>query len=172
MQMKKIVILCAFAAFALCARAQSPDPDTTARHFIIMASIGNLQEVNSGQLAVQKGMTPGVKSFGQMMVNDHSQAQQKLMALAKRKGIDVPPEASSGIMADLKLKNATDAFDRLYVHNMLADHRSTVQMFETYAITGKDPDVRAFAQQTLPTLKQHLAEVKALDEKLKDQVAK
>jgi putative membrane protein len=170
--MKKIFALCALATLALGAKAQTPDPDTTARHFIIMASIGNLQEVNSGQLATQKGSSPDVKSFGKMMVMDHQQAQQKLLQLAKTKGYQIPPEATTGIMPDLKLKNATDAFDRLYIHSMLADHRNTVQMFETYAVTGKDPDVKAFAQQTLPTLRAHLAAVKALDEKLKDQVAK
>ena len=55
---------------------------------------------------------------------------------------------------------------------MVSDHRSTVEMFENYATTGKDPDVKAFAQQTLPTLKAHLAAVKALDEKYKQLAAK
>lgn len=161
------------AAFALGAKAQAPDPDTTTRHFLIMTSIGNLQEISSGQLAAKKGTLPGVRSFGNMMVSDHGMAQRKLLALAKRKGILLPAEATGGIQTDLKLKNAGDAaFDRLYIHGMLADHRSTVQMFETYVLTGKDPDVRAFAQQILPTLKSHLEMVKGLDEQTKNQVAK
>lgn len=150
------------------AKAQAPDPDTTAKHFLIMASIGNLNEVSSGQLAEQKGMRADVRSFGKMMVTDHGRAQQKLMQLAKMKGYNLPPEATGGIQQDPKLKNATTAFDRLYVHNMLAGHRNTVQMFENYAITGKDQDVKAFAQQTLPTLKAHLAAIEAIDKQLKD----
>src|ERR1700744_2152405 len=103
-----------------------------------------------------------------MMITDHTQAQQNLIQLAKMKGYNLPPEATGGIQADLNLKNATTAFDHLYVHNMLADHRNTVQMFANYAVTGKDPDVRLFAQQTLPTLKAHLKEIKAIDGKLMD----
>jgi putative membrane protein len=167
--MKKIMILLVVAVSAInMVKAQAPDPDTTARHFIIMASIGNLQEVSSGGLAAQKGMRADVKAFGKMMVMDHTQAQQKLMQLAKSKGYHIPPEATGGIMADLKLKNATDAFDRLYVHAMEVDHRSTVQLFQTYAITGKDLDVRAFAQQLLPTLKAHLEAIKAIDARIKE----
>jgi putative membrane protein len=45
-------------------------------------------------------------------------------------------------------------------------------MFQNYAITGKDPVVKAFAQQMLPTLKAHLAAIKAIDEKYKDLTAK
>ncbi len=162
--MKKIISILSLALFTVeIAKAQAPDPDTTAKHFIIMASIGNLQEISSGQLAVQKGKRPAVRLFGKMMIDDHGQAQQQLTALWKSKHYDIPPEATGGIQPDLKLKNATDAFDRLYVHAMLADHRSTVQMFQEYAVNGKDPDVKAFAQQTLPKLKVHLDEVKALD---------
>jgi putative membrane protein len=171
--MKKIMFFFVIAGLATnIAKAQAPDPDTTARHFIIMASIGNLLEISSGRLAAQKAIRPDIKSFGNMMVSDHTQTQQKLMQLSKNKGYQIPPEATGGVMADLKLKNATDAFDRLYVHAMVVDHRSTVQMFEKYALTGKDPDVKAFAQQTLPTLKQHLAEITAIDKQIIKEVAK
>ncbi len=154
--------------FATTLKAQAPDPDTTARHFIIMASIGNLQEISSAQLATQKGMRADVKSFGKMMITDHGQAQQQLMALANAKRYDIPAVATSGIQSDLKLRKATSDFDRLYVHAMVVDHRSTVQMFQDYATIGKDPDVKAFAQKTLPNLKMHLQMIKAIDDQIKD----
>jgi putative membrane protein len=172
--MKRIVFtLLAFAA-ALGAKAQipQPDPDTTARHFLIVASIGNLQEVSAGQLAVQKAKRADVRSFGQMMVKDHGQAEQKLLQLAKTRKINLPASATGNIQPDLNLKKAGDNFDRLYVHAMLAGHRNTVETFENYATTGKDPEVRAFAQQTLPILKHHLAAITAIDNKMKNTLAK
>ena len=54
-------------ALAIAVKAQAPDPDTTAKHFLILASIGNLQEVNAGKLAVQKTAKPDVKMFGEMI---------------------------------------------------------------------------------------------------------
>ena len=172
--MKKSISLLVVAVLAITVcNAQAPDPDTTARHFIIMASIGNLQEVNAGKQATQKAVRADVKSFGQMMVTDHSQGEQKLMQLAKTKNFQIPAAATSTPPPDLNLAKAKgDDFDRMYIHSMVSGHRTTVQMFQKYAITGKDPDVKAFAQQMLPTLKEHLNAIKALDEKYKDLVAK
>jgi putative membrane protein len=39
-------------------------------------------------------------------------------------------------------------------------------MFETYAVNGKNPAVKAFAKQMLPTLKAHLAAITALDKQI------
>jgi putative membrane protein len=166
--MKKaiIIILSILSCFAVKAQIPQPDPDTTARHFLIVASIGNLQEASAGQLAVQKGIRAEVRSFGQMMIKDHGEAEQKLLQLAQVKGYKLPAAATGGIKPDLNLKNAGANFDKLYVHAMVAGHANTVQMFENYATTGKDPDVRAFAQRMLPTLKAHLAAIKAINQQL------
>lgn len=172
--MKKIIFLFVIVGMTSnISKAQAPDPDTTARHFMIMASIGNLQEIRSGQLAAQKAVRPDVKSFGKMMVSDHSDAEQKLIQLAKAKGYQLPEAATAMPVFDLNLEKASgDDFDRLYIHNMLPSHKSTVSMFENYATNGKDPEVKAFAQQTLPILKQHLETIKTINEKYKYLAAK
>ena len=149
------------------AQIPQPDPDTTAKHFLTVASIGNLQEVSAGQLAIQKGKRTDVRSFGQMLVKDHSEAEEKLKQLATSKKIDLTSAASGEIKPDLNLNTAGDKFDELFVHAMLAGHRSTVEMFENYATIGKDPDVRNFAIQLLPVLKKHLAQITAIDNNMK-----
>lgn len=165
--MRKLLlfILLGFGGVAK-AQIPQPDPDTTARHFLIVASIKNLQEVSTGQLASQKATRPDVKAFGQMMVKDHGDAEQKLLALAKGRNIALPAAATWGIQADLNLVNAGAKFDKLYVHGMVAGHGNTVEVFENYATVGKDPSVRAFAQQLLPTLKHHLEAIKAIEKQL------
>ncbi|PTR00101.1 putative membrane protein [Mucilaginibacter yixingensis] len=156
-----------FLGFCVAAKAQipQPDPDTTARHFLIVASIKSLQEVSAGNLAAQKAMRPDVKAFGQMMVKDHGDTEQKLLALAKSRHIILPSAATGAIRPDLNLEKASTRFDQLYVHAMVAGHGNTVQVFENYATAGKDPEVKAFAQQMLPTLRHHLMEIKAIEEK-------
>jgi putative membrane protein len=165
--MKKLISI---LLLCLCKVAQAqipqPDPDTTARHFLIVASIGNLQEVSSGRLAMQQAKHTQVKSFGQMMVKDHEMAEQELLALAKSSHIALPPAATGGIQPDLLLKNAGEHFDQLYVHAMVAGHGNKVQAFENYATTGKDPSVKAYAQKMLPALKAHLAAIKAIEKQL------
>jgi putative membrane protein len=155
------------------AEAQDKSADTTARYFIIQASIGNLQEVAMGRLAVQQAVSPEVKAFATRMVADHSKAEEQLMQLVKARGFQIPREATDPPVEDMMLKNTpAKDFDRVYVHMMVPGHRQTVQMFEKYALTGKDPDVKAFAQQTLPVLKEHLASVTAMDHNMKGAVAK
>jgi putative membrane protein len=161
-----MILLC-FTCVAAKAQIPQPDPDTTAKHFLIVASIGNLQEASAGQLAVQMAKRPEVKSFGQMMVKDHGMGEQELLALARRKHIDLPPEATGGIKPDPMLKKAGANFDKLYVHNMVSGHNYTVQTFQNYATTGKDPDVKAWAQKMLPTLKMHLEHIKNIEQQLK-----
>lgn len=161
------ISLCAFAAEA---QIPQPDPDTTAKHFLIVASIGNLQEVSSGQLAVQKAQRSEVKAFGQMMVKDHSEAEQELLALAKSRNITLPSAATGGIQPDIPLKNAGADFDKLYVHAMVSGHGGTVQSFAAYAINGKDPVVKAWAKEMLPKLKTHLDYITVINQAVNNNI--
>lgn len=168
--MKKLILIFTSICFTaiIQANAQTAMPDTATKSFITNASIGNLNEVVSGQLAAQKGMSPEVKSFGSRMVTDHNKSQAQLLQIVKSKGYQIPPPATGTPMADMMLKEASGKdFDRGYVHMMLPGHRKTVHLFETYAVTGKDPELKAYAQQMLPILKQHLATIKAIDAKIK-----
>jgi putative membrane protein len=109
--MKKTIIisLLALGGFAAKAQIPQPDPDTTAKHFLIVASISNLQEASAGQIAAQKASRADVKAFGKMMVMDHQQSETKLLQLAKAKGYNLPAAATGDIQQDLNLKNATTA---------------------------------------------------------------
>jgi putative membrane protein len=144
--------------------AQDKSNDTTARYFIIQASIGNLQEIQIAKLALQRTESNEVKAFANRMIADHSQAQAQLMQIIRVRNFQIPAAATDTPVYDLMLKNlpAKD-FDRMYVHMMVPDHRQTVHLFEVYAWTGKDPDISSFAKQSLPTLKEHLAAIVAID---------
>jgi putative membrane protein len=58
--------------------------DATASFMTGVADVG-MTEVKLGQLAQDKGADARVKSFGQMMVNDHSKAGDELKSLAGQK---------------------------------------------------------------------------------------
>ncbi len=172
--MKRLIILTGFIIFGYTmANAQDKSNDTTARYFLIQASIGNLQETAIGKLATQKAVDPRIKDFAAKMVTDHTNAQMQLMQLIKSRGIQLPHEATDAPPEDIMLKSKEGKdFDREYVHMMVPDHRQTVHLFEDYALTGKDPAVKAFAQQALPILKAHLSAIVAIDDSMKDAVAK
>lgn len=45
---------------------------------------------------------------------------------------------------------------------MVADHEKDIAAFEKEASSGSDPEIKNWAGQTLPTLRAHLNEAKAL----------
>ncbi len=126
--------------------------------FMRQAAHDGTMEVELGQVASQQAADPDVKAFGQRMVTDHSAANNKLMALGRSKNVDLPtaPTAAQRLEID-RLKGKTGAdFDRAYMAKMVSDHEADIKAFEKEVADGKDPDVVAFAQQTLPTLREHL----------------
>ena len=119
-------------------------------------------------VTAQKAANPEVKKFGQTMVTDHSKANAELKALAAKKNISIPTEMGSHKSDIEKMSKLSGAdFDRQYVDDMVADHETDVAEFEKQAMSAKDPDVKAFAAKTLPTLKRHLEMIKAIQAKMK-----
>jgi putative membrane protein len=144
---------------AMPALAQQPSRDLSPqdRSFVQNAAIGGKAEVQLGKLAEQNAQSEQVKRFGQKMVQDHSAANQKLEAIAKMKGIELPQrlDAENQQALDRLSKMRGAEFDRAYMQDMVKDHNKDVNEFRKQAQGGKDPDVREFARQTLPTLQQH-----------------
>lgn len=129
------------------------------REFMRKAAMGNLAEVELGDLAVQRASRPAVKDFGARMVKDHGAANADLTALARTKGVDLPtapgPEHQA-VRDRLSALRGAD-FDRAYMQEMVRDHTQDVAEFEKASQTASDEDVRAFAAAKLPTLREHLA---------------
>ncbi|HKP81152.1 MAG TPA: DUF4142 domain-containing protein [Pyrinomonadaceae bacterium] len=134
------------------------------RDFVMDAAMGGLMEVELGQLAAQKGTSEAVKQFGQRMVDDHGKANTELTSLATSKGITLPATIDDKHRQDVtKLSAMSGAdFDRAYSKMMLKDHEKDVSEFEKESTKGADPDVKAFASKTLPTLQEHLTMARAL----------
>ena len=59
------------------------------------------------------------------------------------------------------LKLSGEAFDCEYARDMVKDHEKDVAEFQA-ATKLRDPEVKGFATQTLPTLQEHLEMAKGL----------
>ena len=137
--------------------------------FAVAAADGGMAEVQLGQLASEKGTDAGVKDFGAMMVKDHSAANSKLIALAKKKGIslaDSLSEFEQKTKVKLAAKSGKD-FDKAYVDDMIGDHQKDIQEFSNACKSLKDPELKEFANETLPVLKMHLAAIQKVKAGLK-----
>lgn len=137
------------------------DADAT---FMKKAARGGAAEVELGQLAVQKASNAQVKEFGQRMVNDHTKANNELKQVASQKQVDLPQELSAKDKATkARLEKLSGAqFDRAYMTHMVKDHQADVAEFARESKMAKDPAVKSFAEQTLPTLREHLKEAQKI----------
>src|SRR4051812_39822143 len=137
--------------------------------FVTKAAQGGLAEVKLGTLATQKASSPDVKQFGQQMVDDHSKANDELKQLASSKGITLPTDTDASHQAkyDRLSKLSGADFDKAYMKEMVSDHRTDVYEFRRESEHGSDPDVKAWAGKTLPTLEHHLQMAESTDAKVK-----
>jgi putative membrane protein len=119
---------------------------------------GGIAEVELGKLAMEKAASAEVKQFAQRMVDDHGKANDELKTIAQSKNITLPTSVDPDQRAlhDRLSKLSGQAFDRAYMQAMVADHRKGVSAFRTEAMSGKDPEFKAFASKTLPTLEDHM----------------
>lgn len=126
--------------------------------WVMKVARGGIAEVELGKLAAEKASSDAVKQFGQRMVDDHSKANEELKALAQSKKITLPTEIGpeEKALRDRLVKLSGPAFDQAYMKAMLNDHLKDVGEFRTESRSGKDPNVKAWAAKTLPTLEEHL----------------
>lgn len=131
------------------------------------AAQGGLAEVDLGNLALKKSQDPTLKEFAAQMVKDHSAANDKLRSVAASKNITLPAKESvreMGTEAKLELLSGS-TFDKAYIKAMVKDHKQDVAEFRREAASGHDPDAKAFASETLPTLKEHLHKIESIANK-------
>ena len=160
MKFKRIIplglagLLIAAAAFAQMGRDAAM---MTGQQFARHLAQGGLAEVALGEMAQDRASHPRVRRFADHMVADHSRANDELMDLAERKGWRLPtrPDPNHRAIERRVSRLRGMAFDRAYMRAMVSDHDQTVAMVRAYSRNGRDPDLRAFARRTLPTLIEH-----------------
>jgi putative membrane protein len=128
-----------------------------------------MAEVALGKIAAEKATNPQVKDFANMMVTDHSKANEELMAIAKKKNITLPAapdEEHQKKATDLSKKSGKE-FDKDYVDAMVDGHKKAASLLEDGSKNCKDADLMAFATKTLPVVKTHLAKIEAIQKSMK-----
>lgn len=158
-------------AFALAAggaqaqnNMQAEKADSASKSFIKSAIEGNYAEIDVGKLAQEKGKTEAVKQFGQTLVADHTAANEKAIAAAKKMGV-TPPSGSSVMEKGtyLKLKVLLgDTFDKSFAKSMVSDQKADIKEFQKEA--AKSNPAGQFAKDALPTLQKHLQEAEQIQQ--------
>lgn len=139
-------------------RGQSPTRQLTDQEFARMASQANLAEINFGMLAEKHAATKEVRDYGQRLVNDHKKANDKLNRILDRMRIPAAPRMGPQHeqLATRLAAMRGAAFDRAFEDQMVKDHERAIALFEQEAEHGRDRELRDYAKDTLPELREHL----------------
>lgn len=160
----ELIVVLSFAIAPSVQAAESAD-----QKFVEQAAIANLAEVELANLAREKASRPETKEYAEHMLKDHQQANEKLKSLASQKGIQLPtePDAKHKREKDRLSKMSGPDFDRAYIESMVKDHKQVLNQFEKQAKGGKDGDLKTFAAEMVPSLRQHLEQARLLDQTVK-----
>jgi putative membrane protein len=141
----------------------------TDNDFVDKAAAGGIAEIETSKLALEKSASADIKSFANMMITDHSKANDELAAIAKKNDIEVPDTTTLVKQAKEKILDMRDeSFDAAYANNQVKAHEETIELFKKEANTVTDDQVKGatelkgFAQKMLPGLEKHLEAAKKL----------
>jgi len=155
--MRKLVCLLIAVCLTGAASAESARSSAADTDFVRKASSGNLTEIALGKLASDQASSDDVKKYAARMVADHTQANEKLGKLAGSKGIQIATAPDVAQQQDIDRLKGLDgaAFDRAYSDLMVRSHKLTTGLYDLEASKGEDVEIRAFARDALPVLREH-----------------
>jgi len=138
----------------------------TASDFVSKAAMSDMYEIASSKLAATRASSPGVKKFATDMIAAHTATTAALKAAkAKDNVIAMPPvklDAEHQALIDALTAAKGAEFDSAYIAQQTNAHTETLAMMQSFATSGDQPALKAFAGDTAPKVKMHLGMVQTL----------
>jgi putative membrane protein len=135
-------------------------------YFVTQTSLGTPFQVDSGQLAEEKGGTQAIRAYAELMVSSHEAVNGTLQAILQRKGSLPPPtllQAAYATIVSTLQDEAGPAFDRDYVRGQVDYQKANAALYQYEIANATDADLVPFARETLPKIQDHLAMALALE---------
>ena len=145
-----------------------PNPmATNAQQYVALASGGDMFEIQSARIALEKAESAEVRGLAQMILSDHQRSSAQLAqagAQAQPPLTPAPvlnPSQQSSIEA-LQRAQGT-AFDREWLHQQVLAHQSALDLAAAYARGGDSEPLRRHAAGTIAAVQTHLTRARRLE---------
>jgi putative membrane protein len=163
--------------------ASAPPADApvalTDEQILQIIHVANQGEIEQARLAQSKSKNPRVKKLAAMMIKDHTAADAKGMAVAKKGSLTPAPSATSttleseakSVTSTLSSQSGAD-FDRDYVDIQVKEHQAVLDMIDQKLLpNAKNPNLIAFLNEVRPKIAKHLQHAQDLQSALQKQAA-
>src|SRR5690349_24294477 len=131
----------------------------TTADFVREAAVSDMFELQSSKLAEEKGNAQE-KHFAEQMITDHTKTSEELKSMVNSGKLkaEIPTALDSSHQSKMdKLKSASGKdFSSAFDSDQVSAHKDAVSLFERYAKSGDNPELKDWAGKTLPNLRHHL----------------
>jgi putative membrane protein len=155
------------SAFAADPQAQSKLSGQE-KNFVMEAARSSMAEKELSDLAEQKARNESVKDLAKEIKSEHTQVVDKLQQIASNNNVSLPSDVSKSdrTIIDRLQKLSGEEFDKEYMKQTVKEHQKDVENYRQQARSAKDQEVKDYAQNTLPTLEQHLDRARQVSESI------
>lgn len=127
------------------------------------ATLGNLYEIQAGEIAMEMGGSEEVRQIGQRIVEDHRALQQQMEAALANTDVEFTPpteldERRQGMIDNLHAASS-DTFDAAFLHQQEAAHLEAITLHEGYEARGDIDALQQVAVEASDVIETHLGMV-------------
>jgi putative membrane protein len=136
----------------------------TSAEYVAAAGAGDMYEIQSSQSVLQTTQDPKIKSFAQMMIQDHTKSTAKIKAAAMTAKVKPRPmltPAQTEMVTQLKAESGT-ARDQAYVAQQKQAHQQALTIHKSYAEGGTNPALKTVASAVVPVVQHHIDMLKTM----------
>ena len=159
MKFTPLLLVTCLAASPAAAQVMTP------AEFVATAGASDLYETQSSRMVLESTQDPKVRSYAQMMIDDHAKSTAQVKAAAARSRVRAAPPKLSPLQAELiaELRAETGpARDMAYVAQQRASHNQALAVHQAYAAGGTAPALKAAAAGIVPVVQHHGEMLKAM----------
>ena len=131
------------------------------KRFMMKAAQGNIAEVMTGKLALERASSAAVKRTAEMLIKEHSTANNDLKRVAARVDMRLPSRPNQMQMAMYRRLSRLSgpAFDKAFMAGQIKAHLDTVNLFQMEIRSGTNTDVHDYALRYLPPIQNHTTHI-------------
>ena len=134
-----------------------PNPD--AQEFVMQAARATMLDIAAATTRVeQKTQDPACQAYAQQVLGDDSKIETELKSMAQNAGVTFPTALDQERQLVLKDLGSSDGaqLEQKFRSSEIGGTRQTIEILHNFGRNGRDPKLKSWAENALPTLQNHL----------------
>ena len=150
--------------------AEGEPMDSADQYFLVQAAMTDLKEIEMGKLSQKKGSSDGVRSFGRMLVEDHTKSLHEVQALGEQAGAAIPGTIDEQAVKEQETLYALEgkAFDQKFAQMMVEGHQQAIALMKRAARDAGQDRIKKWASAKIPVLTSHLEHAEMLQKSVEE----